>query len=56
MSIIQVLSHDQIKKFYADYIVVKYNEELKNFEILKNLPSTGMYSVSEGIKELELIQ
>ena len=56
MNIIQVLSPEQIKKYYADFTVVRFNKELQNFETLKGLPSTGMYSVSEGTQELELIQ
>jgi len=50
------LSQEQIKKYYSDFTVVRFNKELQSFETLNELPSTGMYSVSEGIQELELIQ
>lgn len=53
--LVHVLSQEQVSEEYPNFKVVKYNRDLNNYEEIKEIPLLGMYHVSEGINELELL-
>ena len=53
--LVHVLSQEQVGEEYPNFRVVKYNRDIGLYEEIKDIPMLGMYHVSEGINELELL-